>query len=148
MSNLLDEYQSKLNFDGVSNILVEQSLRPEVEQWLEKNFGNYAPSTVMLSESTDGKWPHKEDTFTHVITTLAEPSRSTLQHLRYIQWSLKYKGIALLVLHDSFNKDHGSIIDFIENASFERGRIKIIERHSNGGPIQVVIAMKWDLLCA
>lgn len=150
IQDLLDEYQSRLGLDGSSQVLVQgDDVYGVVERWCKESYTSYTPTITLSDEAVPSdRWPYKEDSFTHIFAVVRDASKDSLQYLKWIQWSLKYKGIAVLTLANDFSLNHAATIDFIERASFERGRIRVLDRKVGNETSKIIIAMKWDLLSA
>ncbi|QIX00275.1 hypothetical protein AMS68_005792 [Peltaster fructicola] len=150
IKDLLDEYRSRLGLDGSSNVLVsDEEVYHTIEQWCKNSYMSYMPVIALADEvaSTDS-WPYQEDNFTHIFATIKDTDKASLQYLKWIQWSLRYKGIAIFTLAQGITAEHADIVEFVETASFERGRIRVLDRNDGDHTSRVAIAMKWDLLSA
>lgn len=154
VSDILKEYSTRLGIDGSSTVLAwDEHIASAIAASCKDNYTSYLPEVTTARLGDAEAWPYPEDKFTHAFAITMLNSRDDLQLLRWVQYSLRYKGIAVLLVLGEHRMEATAIIEFVEKASFERGRLRVLDREAvlPSGKVEkarVVLAMKWDMLSA
>lgn len=147
----LNEYSSRLTFSSASKILcLEPSTGTTVTNWCKENLSHVDQPTITTADSdnppSNTAWPYKEASFTHIFATLSPELKTSVKGLKFVHYSLLWKGIAV-ILPPEGGQVAGESVNLsrlVELGGFEPGKVRAVEIEGS----EICFAMKWDMLTA